>query len=121
MKKKIFIIFIISLILINFLFISNNISYASVKDDLGNLNLYKGGKVDNSNKLVEKAGVILGALQVIGTAVSVIALMVIGIKYMLGSAEQKANYKQTLMPYIIGAVIVFSTTALPNIIYQLVK
>ena len=37
---------------------------------------------------------------------------------MLGSVEEKADYKQTLKPYIIGAFILFTGTTLPNLIYQ---
>ena len=43
--------------------------------------------------------------------------MTIGIKYMLGSVEEKAKHKQTLMPYLIGAVLVFSETTIPQILY----
>ena len=45
--------------------------------------------------------------------------MIIGIKYMLGSVEEKSEYKKTMIPYLIGAAIVFSGTTLPQIIYQL--
>ena len=44
-------------------------------------------------------------------------LVVIGIKYMMGSAEEKAEYKKTLMPYIIGAALVFAASAIAGIIY----
>ena len=38
--------------------------------------------------------------------IGVIMLMVIGVKYMLGSAEEKADYKKSLMPLVIGIFIV---------------
>ena len=37
---------------------------------------------------------------------------------MLGSAEEKANYKQTMIPYIIGVILVFSSSTLVNAIYK---
>ena len=37
--------------------------------------------------------------------IGVIMLMVIGVKYMLGSAEEKADYKKSLMPLVIGIFI----------------
>lgn len=121
MNKKIFIILLISFIMITLILMNVMISYASVSDDLGNLDDYKAGETRDTGQLTTIAGRALGVLQVVGTIVSVIALMLIGIKYMIGSAEQKANYKQTIVPYIIGAAIVFSATALPNIIYKLIK
>ena len=61
---------------------------------------------------------IIGVLQVIGVAVAVIILAVLGIKYMLGSAEEKAEYKKAFMPYIIGAALVFMAPTLANIVYS---
>lgn len=62
---------------------------------------------------------IIGTVNIIGVIVSVIALIIIGIKYMIGSTEEKASYKQELMPYLIGAVFVFSSTTIANVIYNL--
>lgn len=84
---------------------------------LGDLNDYKGGKAE-SPTLQNKANNILGLIQVVGVVVSVVMLMAIGIKYMLGSVEEKAEYKSSLMPYIIGAFILFTGSVIPNIIYQ---
>ena len=79
------------------------------------------GNGANSEELKQKTGNVLGIVQVIGSVVSVIILMAIGIKYMLGSVEEKAEYKKTLMPYLIGAALVFSGTAIPQILYQISK
>ena len=53
----------------------------------------------------------------IGSSVSVIVLVVLGIKYMMGSAEEKAEYKRTLLPYVIGAGLVFAASAIAGIIF----
>lgn len=68
--------------------------------------------------MVEK---ILGFIQVVGVVVSVVMLMAIGIKFMVGSIEEKAEYKELLKPYLIGAFLVFSGTTIPQIIYQIAK
>ncbi len=75
----------------------------------------------NSEELKEKTENVLGIVQVIGSVVSVIMLMAIGIKYMLGSVEEKAEYKKTIIPYLIGAALVFSGTTIPQILYQISK
>ena len=79
------------------------------------------GNGANSEELKQKTGNVLGIVQVIGSVVSVIILMAIGIKYMLGSVEEKAEYKKTLMPYLIGAALVFSGTTIPQILHQISK
>lgn len=64
---------------------------------------------------------IIGVIQTVGIVVSVIILLVLGIKYMLGSAEEKAEYKKTMMPYLIGAVLIFAASTIANIVYQFFK
>ena len=62
-------------------------------------------------------GKIVGLIRVIGTIASVGMLIVLGIKYMMGSAEERAEYKKTLFPYFIGAILIFAATNLADIIY----
>lgn len=61
---------------------------------------------------------IVGIIQVIGIVIAVVVIMVVGIKYMMGSVEEKAEYKKTMMPYIIGAVLIFAGSTLANVVYQ---
>ena len=61
---------------------------------------------------------IIGAFQAIGSIVSVLALILIGIKYMMGSVEEKAEYKQTMIAYIIGAILVFGISNISAILYD---
>ncbi len=75
----------------------------------------------NSEKINSKVGPILGIIQNVGMIVSVISLMIIGVKYMLGSVEERADYKKTLLPYIVGAIILFVGSTIPNIIYSALK
>ena len=76
-------------------------------------------KVSNGVNSIENVGnSIIGILQVVGIVLSVIVLIVIGIKYMMGSAEEKAEYKKTMMPYIVGAALIFAASALAQVIYQ---
>ena len=72
------------------------------------------------NEAQAMAGKLLGILQVIGSVIAVIVLIVLGIRYMLGSAQEKADYKKSMIPYVIGAVIVFTGTVFPKVIYDVV-
>ena len=111
---KIFFIIILSLMIM-----LPNICYA---DDLGlgEFDAYR-GTADESAELTDKAENVLGVIQVIGTVMAVVMLMVIGIKYMLGSVEERAEYKDTLKPYLIGAFLLFSGTTIPQIIYKIAQ
>lgn len=103
-----------------FIIVTPIYSYA-VDTGLGDLDAYGGGSSGSSKELETRAETILGIVQVVGTVVSVVMLIVIGIKYMTGSIEEKAEYKETLKPYLIGAFLLFSGTTVPQIIYQIAK
>lgn len=89
----------------------------TVIDPTESPNAYEPGKAE-STKIKGIIGPILGAINNVGVVISIIALMLIGVKYMLGSVEEKANYKQTLWPYIIGIFVLFMGSTIPNIIYK---
>ena len=62
---------------------------------------------------------IVGLIRTVGMLISVAILMVLGIKYMMGSAEEKASYKKTMMPYLIGAVLLFGASAIAEAVYNM--
>ena len=68
-----------------------------------------------ANSIKSLSNNIIGLLQVAGMAVSIIVLIVLGIKYMMGSTAEKAEYKKTLMPYFIGALLIFGASALAGV------
>lgn len=73
------------------------------------------------DEIQDIGGRILGVLQTIGVVLAVIILVILGIKYMMGSAEEKAEYKKTMIPYLVGAVFIFAAPILANIVYNFVK
>ncbi len=73
---------------------------------------------NGTNDILSIGGNIAGIIQTVGTVVAVIILIVLGIKYMMGSAEEKAEYKKTMMPYVIGAVLIFAASTIANMIYS---
>lgn len=73
----------------------------------------------NVDDFKDLGGKILGVAQTVGVLVSVVILLVLGIKYMMGSAEEKADYKKSMIPYVIGAIIIFAAPTIANIIYEL--
>ena len=76
-----------------------------------------GENVSGTEKITGIGNQIITILTIVGTVVSVVVLIVLGIKYMMGSAEEKAEYKKTMMPYIIGAALIFAASAIAGILY----
>ena len=91
---------------------------AGALTDLGDLEKYGQVGQDSYGKFSDKVGVFITVFQYVGSIASVICIIVIGIRYMVGSVEEKAQYKKTLMPYLIGAVLVFATTNILSIVYN---
>ena len=64
---------------------------------------------------------IYNILLTIGIVVAVLAGAIIGIRYMLGSVEDKADIKGMLIPYIAGCVIVFGSFAIWKIVVTILQ
>lgn len=46
-------------------------------------------------------------LLIIGVVVAAIVGIILGIQFITGSVEQKSKIKESLMPYIVGCVVIF--------------
>ena len=64
---------------------------------------------------------IINVVATVASGAAVIILIVLGVKYMMGSVEEKAEYKKTLLPYIIGAAFVFGASALTGVLYNVIS
>lgn len=69
--------------------------------------------------IMDIGNIIIGAIKVIGVIVLVATLMVIGIKYMTGSVSEKAEYKKTMIPYLVGAFVFLALTQLLAVIIEI--
>ena len=61
---------------------------------------------------------IVSAITTIGIVVAIISVMLIGIRYMIGSVEQKAEYKKTMVPFLIGFFLLFAVSAVVKLVYN---
>lgn len=84
-------------------------------------NSYEPGKLQESDVAGFEAfgGSIASVIQIIGTMVSVATMMIIGIRYIIASADEKAEYRERMIPYFIGAVLLFGASNIVNIIYKM--
>lgn len=62
--------------------------------------------------LAETSRFFLGAIRWIGYAIAIGMLIYIGIKYMMSSANEKANLKSASINYIIGAIVVAASVTI---------
>ena len=77
--------------------------------------------IDPTNTSIIKTmgGQIIGVVRTVGVLVAVVILLILGIKYMIGSAEEKADYKKNMVPYLVGAVLIFAASTIAGIVYDM--
>lgn len=118
MKKQIKIITTVLMILAILCSLANVVFGTSI---ISSLSGDKTPSVSAASDMTNLAGKIIGVIQILGIIVAVVVLLVLGIKYMVGSAEEKAEYKKTMMPYVVGALLIFAASTIVNILYNVIN
>ena len=65
------------------------------------------------------ANIIIGAMQWIGYAIAIGMLVFVGIKYVMASANEKADLKNSLIKYVIGAVLIAGAVTIAGWIFAI--
>lgn len=118
MAKKVMKMLAIMLIALMVVAVSSQAVFAkTAKDDSMKLDQFKSG--DNSGAS-ESAQNIISALitivQIIGTGVAIIMLIVLAIKYISAAPGDKADIKKHAVVYVVGAIVLFAATGILQII-----
>ncbi len=71
----------------------------------------------NTANITNVGNQVIYLIRLIGTMISVGVLVILGVKYMTASPEGKADFKSTMIPYLVGAVLVFAATWVASAIY----
>lgn len=61
----------------------------------------------NQNTLKQSSAAIYNTLFALGVGIVVIIGAILGIKFIIASAEDRAQIKEMLIPYIIGSAVIF--------------
>lgn len=70
--------------------------------------------------LTDLAGKVIGLVQIASAVAAVILIAVFGFKFIMGSANEKADYQKSFIPLIVGVVVVFSATSLAKLLFGLI-
>lgn len=118
-KKNFFQLIILIFTFIMIMTISCNATYDPLEDP----NSFKPGNIssEDANVITGRVNSIIGVIVTVGVIISAITLCILGIKYMVGSVEERAEYKKTMIPYIIGAVLLFAASSVVGIIANIVQ
>lgn len=94
----------------------------SGEDPLENPDKYNPGMLASSDitTVTNKVGPIFGIITTIGIVSGVLILIIIGIKYIVGSVEEKAEYKKTMIPYLVGAIMLIGIPSILTIFSRII-
>ena len=132
MKKILISFFIILITIFTFTFNSSVYAQTSLDGSTGTIDDIMSGADSfvnegesnvsiDENLLGETAGFLYNMLLAFGIITAVIVGSILGIKYMIGSVEEKAEYKQTLLAYLISCVIVFGAFGIWKLVINILS
>lgn len=122
-KKVIFEILLILLFLIGFSF-SNFALAGSETDDTDTAldsvitSMQDVNKINTSSgtKVKKVINGVIRLIQIAGTGIAAIVIVIVGIKYIMASPSAKADYKKTALPIVIGCVLIAAATFIAGVI-----
>lgn len=118
--KNLFITILITLILCAFL--PNKIYAVDNIISSGKDFVNKGEGQDNpidEEALRDTSSYIYNVLFTIAVVLAFVIGMIIGIQFIMGSVDEKAKIKETLVPYVIGVFIIFSAFGIWKIVMSI--
>ena len=77
-------------------------------------------ELSSYGELTKKVGAVLSIIRNIGAIISVVCISIIGVKYMIGSAEERADYKKRLIPFAFGLVFFTGIIAIVSFIINFI-
>ena len=110
----------IALLSILFVFVSPILNYSIASGPIDDPNSFRPNKTGSDNGdihyLTRKGNRVFGVISTVGIVASAITMVILGLKYMMGSSEEKAEYKKSMIPYIIGIVLLLSVSTILRLI-----
>lgn len=101
--------------IIAIVFTFSSIVFADANSLIGSIN----PKIDNvkdTTGLTNMATRVISLIQVASVILAVILIAVFGFKFIMGSANEKADYQKSFIPLIVGLVVVFAATSIAKVI-----
>lgn len=119
-KKVIFVLLIITLLICS----TNIVHAASISGILsGGQNFIDKGNQGETpigdDEIKDLSNTIYNILLILGTVIAVIIGSILGIQFITGSVEQKAKVKDSLIPFVIGCVVIFGAFGIWKLVIQI--
>lgn len=123
MTKKVMKIVAILLVAMMVVAVGTQVVFATQSSDGLNIAQFNDRK-DNSGASASSQniiGALINIVQIIGTGVAIIMLIVLAIKYISAAPGDKADIKKHAVVYVVGAIVLFAATGILQIIKSFSK
>lgn len=104
---------ILMVMMLTFTMVGNVFAFGGITGDA------KQPSGDEGRKIVGAIDVVIGTIKWIGYAIAVGMLVYIGIKYVMASANEKADLKNALIKYVAGAIIIVFAVTIADWIFSI--
>ena len=77
------------------------------------------GTATNIDGVKNVAGNVIKLIRNVAAIAAVVIISILGIKYMIGSTEERAEYKKSFIPLIVGIVVVLAASSIASLIFSM--
>lgn len=127
MIKKVSFTILIALFLFTFFSTGTLVQATSISNIIeGAQNFVNEGKEGSNNTvdvniLNDTSSLIYNTLLIVGTCAAVIIAAILGIQFITGSVEQKVKVKESLLPFIVGCIVIFGAFGIWRLVIILIR
>lgn len=118
-KKKCLIVILVAMFLVvafsGRVLASGDENVESLISGMGNINQVETGDGMGS-RIRYVLNAVIKLIQIVGSGIAIIMVIMLGMKYMLASPGEKADYKKIAVPILIGCVLLFAASNIAGII-----
>ena len=90
--------------------------FGGIIDDVDNRGKGEAGNMDG---VKDVAGNVIKLIRNVAAIAAVVIISILGIKYMIGSTEERAEYKKSFIPLIVGIVVVLAASSIASLIFSM--
>ncbi|MCI8961367.1 MAG: hypothetical protein HFJ18_00355 [Clostridia bacterium] len=92
--------------------------FAQASNILGTIENSANTTVDMGT-LPQTIGKVIAYIRNAAIIIGVVIIIILGIKYMLGSVEEKAGYQKSFVPLVVGIIVVMAATSIASFLFSL--
>lgn len=90
-------------------------SYTSIIDTVDKAGQ---GEATEIGGLKTMAGKVIKAIRNIAAIIAILVITILGVKYMIGSTEERAEYKKSFIPLIVGVIVVVAASSIATALFS---